>query len=155
MRSDVCLVFLGLSEILPDLLRQIWQEFTLMILPGVRKLFVLPSPAATGEESCIRTFSDVTLVSFVLQTRYRSHLRFLLSLKFHACIHYIYSGDAKCLVLWHCASAQVDRVLFFRFLALVSLSPLKKILVFFSCWHLHILSTSLWHVGAFAFDKWS
>lgn len=54
-----------------------------------------------------------------------------------------------------CASAEVDRVLF-HFLALVSLIPPKKC---FSVpphspdWHLHIISTFLWLVGASGFDK--
>lgn len=69
-----------------------------MILPGIRKLFVLPSLAAAGEESHVSAFSDVTLVSFVLQTRHCLHSRFLLILRFHAYIHYI-SDDAECIVL--------------------------------------------------------
>lgn len=69
-----------------------------MILPGIRKLFVLSSLAAAGEESHVSAFSDVTLVSFVLQTRHHLHSRFLLFLKFCAYIHYIHD-DAKCIVL--------------------------------------------------------
>lgn len=51
-----------------------------------------------------------------------------------------------------CASVEVDRVLFFHFFALVSLIPPEKC-IFFSHWHLHIISTFLQHVGALGFDR--
>lgn len=58
--------------------------------------------AAAGEESCVSTFSDVTLVSLVHQTRHCLYSGFLVFLRnfMHIYIIYIYD-DAKCIVLWH------------------------------------------------------
>lgn len=52
-------------------------------------------------------------------------------------------------------SAEVDRVLLFHFLALVSfISPKECIFLSLRAhWHLHIIQTFLCHAGAFGFDK--
>lgn len=44
---------------------------------------------------------------------------------------YIYMWQCKCTVLWHSASAEMDRVLFIHLPALVSLFPSKKCSFFF------------------------
>lgn len=113
---------------LPDLLLQIWQESTTMILPGIRLLFVLPLRQLLVEQSCISAFSDVPLVSFVLQTRHSLHSRFLLCFSHFMHIHIIYVWQCwMCCPLCFSGGGQGPLL---SFLALVFLILPKKYIFF-------------------------